>query len=58
VVELATREARTAGLEDPRVTTDGKFVEIGVTDKSDVTPLANGNVVGMWHRTGARGHRW
>jgi hypothetical protein len=35
VVELATREARTAGLEDPRVTTDGKFVEIGVTDKSE-----------------------
>ena len=35
VVELATRAARAAGLEDPRVTTDGKFVEIGLTDKSE-----------------------
>lgn len=35
VVELAKRAARDAGLEDPRVTTDGKFVEIGLTDKSD-----------------------
>ena len=34
-VELATREARAAGLDDPRVTTDGKYVEIGLTDKSD-----------------------
>jgi hypothetical protein len=34
-VELATREARAAGLDDPRVTTDAKFVEIGLTDKSD-----------------------
>ncbi|MGA7988027.1 MAG: glycosyl hydrolase family 65 protein [Candidatus Dormiibacterota bacterium] len=35
VVELATGAARDAGLEDPRVTTDGKFVEIGLTDKSE-----------------------
>jgi hypothetical protein len=34
-VELAEREARQAGLEDPRVTTDAKHVEIGLTDKSD-----------------------
>jgi hypothetical protein len=34
-VELAAREARAAGLDDPRVTTDGKYVEIGLTDKSD-----------------------
>ncbi len=34
-VELAAQEARAAGLEDPRVTTDGKYVEIGLTDKSD-----------------------
>jgi hypothetical protein len=35
VVELAIRAARDAGIEDPRVTTDGKFVEIGLTDKSE-----------------------
>jgi hypothetical protein len=35
VVELAMGAARDAGLEDPRVTTDGKFVEIGLTDKSE-----------------------
>ncbi len=35
VVELATAAAREAGLADPRVTTDAKHVEIGLTDKSD-----------------------
>ncbi len=35
VVEIATAAARQAGLADPRVTTDGKHVEIGLTDKSD-----------------------
>src|ERR1017187_217578 len=35
VVELAIRAARDAGLEDPRVPADGKFVEIGLTDKSE-----------------------
>ena len=35
VIELAVRAAHEAGLEDPRVTTDGKFVEIGLTDKSE-----------------------
>jgi trehalose/maltose hydrolase-like predicted phosphorylase len=34
-VELAEREARHAGLVDPRVTSDAKHVEIGLTDKSD-----------------------
>jgi Glycosyl hydrolase family 65 central catalytic domain/Glycosyl hydrolase family 65, C-terminal domain len=35
VVGVVTNEARAAGLPDPRVTTDAKFVEIGLTDKSD-----------------------
>jgi trehalose/maltose hydrolase-like predicted phosphorylase len=35
VAELATNIAREAGLEDPRVTSDAKHVEIGLTDKSD-----------------------
>jgi trehalose/maltose hydrolase-like predicted phosphorylase len=35
VVELATGAAREAGLDDPRVTSDAKHVEIGLTDKSD-----------------------
>jgi trehalose/maltose hydrolase-like predicted phosphorylase len=35
VVHLATGAAREAGLDDPRVTSDAKHVEIGLTDKSD-----------------------
>lgn len=35
VVEMATREAVAAGLASPRVTTDVKHVEIGLTDKAD-----------------------
>lgn len=35
VVELAIGAAREAGLNDARVTTDAKHVEIGLTDKSD-----------------------
>ena len=35
VVALALSAARTAGLDNPRVTSDGKHVEIGLTDKSD-----------------------
>jgi trehalose/maltose hydrolase-like predicted phosphorylase len=35
VVEIATAAAREAGLSDPRVTSDAKHVEIGLTDKSD-----------------------
>jgi trehalose/maltose hydrolase-like predicted phosphorylase len=34
-VELAEAAARMAGLHDPRVTSDAKHVEIGLTDKSD-----------------------
>jgi trehalose/maltose hydrolase-like predicted phosphorylase len=34
-VELAERAARAAGLADPRVTSDAKHVEIGLTDKTD-----------------------
>jgi trehalose/maltose hydrolase-like predicted phosphorylase len=35
VVELAEEAAREAGLAEPRVTSDAKHVEIGLTDKSD-----------------------
>ncbi len=35
VVALAEQAARDAGLADPRVTSDAKHVEIGLTDKSD-----------------------
>jgi len=35
VVELARRCALDAGLDDPRITSDAKHVEIGLTDKSD-----------------------
>jgi trehalose/maltose hydrolase-like predicted phosphorylase len=35
VAALATRIARDAGLVDPRVTSDAKHVEIGLTDKTD-----------------------
>ena len=35
VVEIARQAARDAGLDDPRVTSDAKHVEIGLTDKSD-----------------------
>ncbi len=35
VVVIARREAAEAGLADPRVTSDVKHVEIGLTDKSD-----------------------
>jgi hypothetical protein len=35
VMRLAAAIARDGGLPDPRVTSDGKYVEIGLTDKSD-----------------------
>ena len=35
VVEIATVAAREVGLGDPRVTSDAKHVEIGLTDKAD-----------------------
>jgi trehalose/maltose hydrolase-like predicted phosphorylase len=34
-IEIGLRAARDAGLADPRVTSDAKHVEIGLTDKSD-----------------------
>ena len=34
-VELALEAARDAGLSDPKVTSDAKYVEIGLTDKAD-----------------------
>jgi trehalose/maltose hydrolase-like predicted phosphorylase len=35
VVEIAVAAARDAGLADPRVTSDAKHIEIGLTDKAD-----------------------
>ena len=35
VIELAAELARGAGLAQPRITSDGKYVEIGLTDKGD-----------------------
>ena len=46
VVELATQAARRAGLCDPRVTSDVKHVEIGLTDKSDSARFAAGWLAG------------
>lgn len=40
VVALATDVARSAGLADPRITSDVKHVEIGLTDKSDSARFA------------------
>jgi hypothetical protein len=37
VCDLARAEGRAAGLADPRVTTDAKHVEIGLTDKTDAS---------------------
>jgi len=34
-VEIASAAALTAGLADPRITSDGKHLEIGLTDKSE-----------------------
>ena len=42
VVALAADAARTAGLADPRITSDVKHVEIGLTDKSDSARFAAG----------------
>ena len=39
-VEVALAAARTAGLADPRVTSDAKHVEIGLTDKADAARWA------------------
>ena len=40
VIDLAAGAARVAGLADPRITSDVKHVEIGLTDKSDSTRWA------------------
>jgi trehalose/maltose hydrolase-like predicted phosphorylase len=39
-VEVALAAARAAGLDDPRVTSDAKHVEIGLTDKADAARWA------------------
>jgi hypothetical protein len=53
VMGLATAIARGCGLADPRVTSDGKYVEIGLTDKSDSIAWLFQNVVRA-HRIDAR----
>jgi hypothetical protein len=52
VMRLASDLAREAGLRDPRITSDGKYVEIGLTDKSDsiawlIENLATPHGIGM-----------
>lgn len=39
-VEIATTIARSAGVPDPRVTSDAKHVEVGLTDKADAARWA------------------
>ncbi|MGN6610294.1 MAG: hypothetical protein ACTHLJ_00830, partial [Angustibacter sp.] len=48
VVTLARTAARDAGLPDPRVTSDAKHVEIGLTDKSDAVRA----LLARWWRLG------
>ena len=52
VVTLATNACGDVGLADPRITSDVKHVEIGLTDKSDSAQLGGG-LAGP-----ARDHRW
>ena len=47
VVALARQEAGRAGLPDPRVTSDAKHVEIGLTDKADSATWA---FSALWRR--------
>ena len=47
VVEIATGAAREAGLEDVRISSDAKHVEIGLTDKSDSARWLLGD---LWSR--------
>jgi len=42
VVNLASDISRAAGLADPRITSDVKHIEIGLTDKSDSARIAAG----------------
>ncbi len=46
-VEIGTRAARASGLEAPRVTSDAKHVEIGLTDKADAARWVFGD---LWRR--------
>ena len=48
--------AREAGLRDPRVTSDAKHVEIGLTDKSDAARWVFADL-GRRHPSGAGAHR-
>jgi trehalose/maltose hydrolase-like predicted phosphorylase len=46
-VELAERLARESGLDDPRVSSDARHVEIGLTDKSDAASWLIGELEGL-----------
>ena len=56
-VELARQAASAAGLPDPRVTSDAKHVEIGLTDKSDSARWLFEELAAPRHRRGARPRR-
>ena len=53
-VEIARGAATDAGLADPRVTSDAKHVEIGLTDKSDSARWIMRELWRTRHRTRAR----
>ena len=46
-VEIALTAARSAGLADPRVTSDAKHVEIGLTDKADAARWACAELIAV-----------
>ena len=48
-VDITTRCAREAGLEDARVTSDVKHVEVGLTDKSDAMRFVIGHFAAPLH---------
>ena len=57
VAALAEAAARDAGLGDPRVTSDVKHVEIGLTDKSDSARWIFDELCASRRRPGARTRR-
>ena len=56
-VELAVAAAQEAGLTDPRVTSDAKHIEIGLTDKGDSAHWAFSELCASRGRAGARADR-
>ena len=56
-VELAVSAARLAGVADPRVTSDAKHVEIGLTDKADAAARVFAELARRGHRARRRPRR-